>query len=76
MIKYSIDCFEKKRSSLVKRISLPNKKVNLRILLKKWSKREVLDNIKIDKKLKIRLEIRFHVHIPISSYDCFFCETR
>ncbi len=75
MKKYSIDCFEKKGTSLIKSVHLPIKKVKFRILFEKWNKKEVLDNIKIDIKLKMKLEARFHINIPISTYDCFFCET-
>jgi len=75
MKKYSIDCFEKKGTSLIKSIPVSLKKVKLRILFQKWNKKEILDNIKIDMKLKMKLETRFHIHIPISTYDCYFCET-
>ena len=76
MKKYSIDCFEKKGMTLIKSIPLEIKKVNFRILLKKWNRQEVLDNLKINKKLKMKLESRFHKRIPISRYDCFFCEIK
>ena len=73
-VSYSIECFKKDGEEYIKEIALPKKKINYRAIFKRHLKKDILDNIKIDKKYKIKIECRVGVFIPIHKFDCFFSE--
>jgi len=74
MLVYKIECFEKKGDRYIKSIFLDNKNINIRKILRR-RKNEIIDNVKINKMLKFKIEIRYNIRIPINKYDCFLSET-
>ncbi len=73
---YSIECFEKKGDKIIKTISLPlSKRINYRKILEVWNKKQIIDGIKIDKKIKVKLEVRCNIDINIRRFDYFFSES-
>ena len=73
-VKYQVECFQKKGDKFVFKFDVPKKKINFRRLFNRWNKSLHLDNIKIDKRLKVKLESRLKIKIPTHRYDCYFCE--
>jgi len=74
MLVYKIECFEKKGDKYIKSIFLNKKNINIRKILRA-RKNEIIDNVKINKAIKFKIETRYNIKIPINKYDCFLSET-
>lgn len=73
---YSIECFEKKGDRIIKTVLLPEtSRINYRKIFDAWNKKQIIDEIKIDKRLRVKLIARCNVNIDIRKFDCVFSES-
>ena len=72
---YAIDCYEKRKDVFSHTIILPSCNTKkYRILLNVYNYKIVIDQIKITKKLRLKLETRFNMKMNLGKYDCYFSE--
>ena len=75
-VDFRIECYKKRGDDFVGEIKLPGGKRHIQRYRKLLGKKrnETMDGVRIDKRLKMKLEARYPVKINIRKYDCFFAE--